>query len=313
MTDFYRNNSLPFETPNYQQILSVYDPERTALWCYMNPNPRPSFNPAILAEIRDLQKRVITYLSSGNITEPIHYFVFASATPGVFNLGGDVDLFIDLINTGDRDTLYDYGRQCVDAVYANATGFGFPDFTTLALVQGSALGGGFECALSCNHVIAEENAQMGFPEILFNLFPGMGAMSFLSRKVGLSMAERLVQDGKMHSARAMWEMGVVDKLAANGEGTHELSQFIRQHQRASNGRLAIRQASHRVSQLTHEELLDIVEIWVDAALRLTSRDLRMMSRIVAAQNRLEAEEAAVTPTPTYRPTNQPNVLELVRV
>jgi len=308
MTAFYHNNSLPFETPHYQQILSVYDPERTALWCYMNPNPRPSFNPTILAEIRDLQNRVIDYLSSGNITEPIHYFVFASATPGVFNLGGDVDLFIELINSGDRDTLSHYGRLCVDAVHANATGFGIPDLTTLALVQGSALGGGFECALSCNHVIAEENAQMGFPEILFNLFPGMGAMSFLSRKVGLSKAERLVQDGKMHGAREMWEMGVVDELAADGEGTQALSQFIRHHQRASNGLLAIRQASQRISPVTHQELLDIVDLWVDAALRLTSRDLRMMSRIVAAQNRLEPDVAA--PTPIRRP-NVANVLELV--
>jgi DSF synthase len=308
MTVYYRNNSLPFETPNYQQLLSCYDPERTALWCYLNPNPRPSFNPMLLAEMRDLQTRVATYLNSGDITEPIHYFVYASATRGVFNLGGDVDLFVQLINTGDRDALDDYARLCIDVVHSNAINFGIPDLTTISLVQGSALGGGFECALSCNHVIAEENSQMGFPEILFNLFPGMGAMSFLSRKVSLSQAERLVQDGKMHSARAMWEMNVVDELAPDGEGTQAVSQFIRRHQHASNGRLAIRQASQRIAPVTYEELMDIVEFWVDAAMRLTSRDLRMMSKIVAAQNRLEANEAV--PTPIHRP-NQANVLELV--
>ncbi|MDZ7802953.1 crotonase/enoyl-CoA hydratase family protein [Thiohalophilus sp.] len=309
MTAFYSNNSLPFETPDYQQLLSCYDAERTALWCYLNPSPRPSFNLALLTEIGDLQNRVATYMNSGNITEPIHYFVFASATRGVFNLGGDVDLFIQLINTADRDALYDYARLCIDEVYANATGFGVPDLTTISLIQGSALGGGFECALSCNHVIAEEDSQMGFPEILFNLFPGMGALSLLSRKIGLSQAERLVQDGKMHSARALCEMGVIDELAADGEGTQAVNQFIRQHQRASNGRLAIRQASQRIAPVTHEELMDIVEFWVDAALRLTSRDLRMMSRIVAAQNRLEANEAV--PAARQRP-EQANVLELVR-
>jgi len=308
MTAFYHKKSLPFYTPYYHQLLSCYDAERNALWCYLNPNPRPSFNLALLAEMRDLQNRASNYLNSGNITEPIQYFVYASATRGVFNLGGDVDLFIQLINSGDRDALAEYARLCIDVVHANAINLGMPGLTTISLVQGSALGGGFECALSCNHVIAEENSQMGFPEILFNLFPGMGAMSFLSRRVSLSQAERLVQDGKMHSARAMWEMGVVDELAADGEGTQAVSQFIRRHQHASNGRLAIRQASQRIAPVTYEELIDIVEYWVDAAFRLTSRDLRMMSKIVAAQNRLEADEAA--PTPIHRP-NRANVLELV--
>lgn len=309
MTTFYRNNSLPFETPHYQQLLSCYDAERNALWCYLNPTPRPSFTPTLLAEMRDLQNRTATYLNSANITEPINYFVYASSTRGVFNLGGDVDLFIQLINTGDRAALYDYARLCIEVVYANASNFSVPDLTTISLVQGSALGGGFECALSCNHVIAEENTQMGFPEILFNLFPGMGAMSFLSRKVSLSQAERLVQDGEMHSAHAMWKMGVVDELAADGEGTQAVTQFVRHHQRASNGRLAIRQASQRIAAVTHQELMDIVELWVDAALRLTSRDLRMMSRIVAAQNRLEVNEDASTPG--HRP-DKGKVLELVR-
>lgn len=309
MTAFYRTNSLPFHTPNYQQLLGCYDPERQALWCYLNPSPRPSFNPELLAEIGDLQNRVAAHMNSDNVTEAIRYFVFASATPGVFNLGGDVDLFIELINSGNKDALYNYGRLCVDEVYANATGFGVPDLTTISLVQGSALGGGFECALSCHHVIAEEGAQMGFPEILFNLFPGMGAMSLLSRKVGLSQAERLVQDGKMHDARDMWEMGVIDEITPDGEGTHAVNQFIRNHQRASNGRLAIRQASQRIAPVTHNELMDIVEYWVDAAMRLTSRDLRLMSRIVAAQNRLEANEAV--PTPIYQPETA-NVVELAR-
>jgi DSF synthase len=49
------------------------------------------------------------------------------------------------------------------------------DVTTIALVQGDALGGGFETALSSNVLIAERSAKLGFPEILFNLFPGMGA------------------------------------------------------------------------------------------------------------------------------------------
>ena len=54
---------------------------------------------------------------------------------------------------------------------------------TVALIQGDAVGGGFEAMLTDDIVIAEQGAKFGLPEILFNLFPGMGGYSFLRRKV----------------------------------------------------------------------------------------------------------------------------------
>jgi DSF synthase len=312
MTVFYRSNSLPFETPNYTQLFCCHDAERTALWCYFNPDPRPSFNPTLLTEIRDLQERLAAYMSSDTVSEPIHYFIFASAYPGVFNLGGDVNLFIKLINEGDRQALFDYGRSCIDSIYGDATGFGNPEITTIALVQGSALGGGFECALSCNTIIAEESAEMGFPEILFNLFPGMGALSFLARRLNITQAERLVQSGKLYSGREMYDMGVIDEIAADGEGMHAVNKYIRRHQRAANGYQAIRQASQRIAPVSYQELMDVVEMWVDAALRLTPRDLRLMSKIVAAQDRLDVNDTEEKQeTPRAQVSNGSNVLALV--
>ena len=64
------------------------------------------------------------------------------------------------------------------------TNFGLP-IVTISLVRGNALGGGFEIALSGDVIIAERSAMMGFPEILFNCFPGMGAFQTLSSRVGL--------------------------------------------------------------------------------------------------------------------------------
>jgi DSF synthase len=265
----------------------------------MNPQPRPCFTFTLLREMRDLQDRVANYLRlSPEAADQIHYFVKASAMPGVFNLGGDLKLFVRLINERDRDTLYDYGRICVDVVYHNATSLGVPTLTTIALVQGSALGGGLEAALAKNVLIAEQSAELGFPEILFNLFPGMGAYSFLSRRIDPIRVERLLQSGEQRSARELWEMGVVDVLAPDGEGVHAANEFMRQHSRARNGRLAIQQVRQRVNPITYQELLDIVEIWVDAALRLTPRNLRMMTRLVAAQERLEL--AAEEPVPVHR-------------
>ena len=286
--DTHCDNKLSLNLPSYTQLICQYDFERSALWYYLNPRPRPCFTPTLLEEIRDLQQRVADHLRVS--PDDLHYFILASATPKVFNLGGDLDLFVRLITERNRDRLYEYGRICVDAVYHNATNLGIPTLTTISLVQGSALGGGFEAAISSNVLIAEQDVQMGFPEILFDLFPGMGAYSLLARRMEPARAERFLRTGQQHEARKLWEMGIVDVLAPDGEGVHAVNDFIRRHSRSRNGQQAIQQVRQRVNPLAYQELLDIVEIWADAALRLTARELRFMTRIAAAQERLDATE-----------------------
>lgn len=289
----HRDTVLPFDLPVYSQLICQYDSPRAALWAYMDPAPRPCFTPMLLAEIGDLQQRLGQYLRSGEGEPTVKFLVYASAKSGVFNLGGDVNLFTKFITTRDRNRLQNYGQACIDALYRNTTGVGCPDkLTTVALVQGAALGGGFEGALSCNVVIAEEDAKMGFPEILFNLFPGMGALSLLSRRIHIAQAERLIQSGDLYSARALGEMGVVDEVVPKGTGVHAVADFIRRHERAANGRAAVRAARQRVNPVSYAELLDVVNIWVDAAMRLTGRDLRTMHRLVAAQDRMSAGDDA---------------------
>lgn len=287
--------ALPF--PEYGHLLTQYDPERRALWYYLAPRPRPSFTPGLLADIRDFQTRVSTALRATPSRPPVDYLIAASAIPDVWNLGGDLDLFARLIATNDRSGLLAYANACIDCVYHNAANLDVPFLTTISLVQGTALGGGFEAAISSNVVIAERKAQFGFPEILFNLFPGMGALSLLSRRLGMVEAERFVRSGKQYSAEELHELGVIDVLANDGEGVHAVNAFIRQHRRSRNGLLAIREARKCVQPLARKELADVVEIWVDAALRLTPHDLRIMRRLAAAQLRLEAgSEMARTPT-----------------
>ena len=66
--------------------------------------------------------------------------------------------------------------------------------------------------------IAEEGATFSFPEVLFNMFPGMGALSLLGRRIGLKKAEDIIMSGKVFTAREMFELGVVDEVAADGAG-----------------------------------------------------------------------------------------------
>ena len=105
------------------------------------------------------------------------------------------------------------------------------------------MGGGFECALSGNVLIAERGAKMGFPEILFNLFPGMGAMTLLGRKIGYSKAEKVILSGKLYTAEEMYELGVVDVLVEPGERrTGGLRLRSREEHVQRNGALALRAA-----------------------------------------------------------------------
>jgi DSF synthase len=168
--------------------------------------------------------------------------------------------------------------------------------TTFSLVQGDALGGGFEAALSASVLVAEESARMGFPEILFNLFPGMGAFSFLSRKIGRRAAEEMITSGTIYSARQLFDMGVVDVLTPDGTGEAAIYSYIRKHAKAANGRRAFERVRTEITPITRQELMQVVEIWADAALRIEDRDLRMMERLVRAQQRT-ADVTSISTSP----------------
>jgi len=274
------------------QLRANFDKETHALWMRWAPEPRPCFNPALLADIRAFQE----YLAGTGGTidcygeeHPIEYVVLASNSPGVFNLGGDLDLFKQLIDTRDRQGLLRYGRACIDVLYRQYIGHNLP-LTTASLVQGECLGGGFEAALSSDVLVAEKSARFGFPEIIFNLFPGMGAYSFLERRIGQRGAEEIITSGKIYTAEEMAAHGVVDVVAENGNGEAEVAALIRRRSRSRNGFAALTQVRRRVQRIEFSELLDVVQIWVDSALKLNTRDLKLMQRLVSRQNGLNESQ-----------------------
>jgi DSF synthase len=164
------------------------------------------------------------------------------------------------------------------------------DLNTISLIQGDALGGGFEAALSSNIIIAERGCKMGLPEVLFNLFPGMGAYSLLSRKIGFAAAEQMILSGRLYSSEQLYEMGVVDVLAEKGEGEMAVYRYIKNASKASNTFKSMQKLRDICNQVSYDELLNIAKVWTDAALKLSPKDLRMMERLVKRQNsRIEAK------------------------
>lgn len=275
-------------TQNLRQIEVEYDRDTLTLYWWMKPSPRPCFNAEFLEEVEGFESRMEQHqgwISHEGRECKVDNAVFGSRIPGVFNLGGDLSMFIQSILRKDRSTLMKYGRLCVDNMYRRVSGFG-ADVVTYSLVQGKAFGGGFECALASEVIIAERSATMSFPEVLFNMFPGMGALSLLARKIGLRKAEEIIMSGRVYTAKEMYDLGVVDQLVEDGTGLEATRAMIRGRQKKRNSYRAMSMAKREFQPISLSEMRGIVEVWVDAALRLETRDLRMMARLVRAQDKL---------------------------
>ena len=224
----------------------------------------------------------------------VRHFVMTSDVPQVFNFGGDLALFVLLVRAGDIESLKLYGRRCVDLVWwmENAANLGIH---TTVLAQGDTLGGGLESVLPFHKVIFERGATAGFPEVLFNLFPGMGAWDLTIRKAGFAIANEMILSGRLYSAEELLNRRLIDVVAEPGQGEAALEAVVRDVDPRLRGTLAALRAQRIAAPIHYENLLRIVDLWADSALSLTDRDLRLMERLARAQARKAggADEGAV--------------------
>lgn len=95
---------------------------------------------------------------------------------------------------------------------------------TIALVDGFALGGGFELALACDIILATTKSKFGLPEVSLGLIPGFGGTQRLSRSLGLHLAKSLTLTGEMVSADFLREKGLVFKTFETKEGLYAESE-----------------------------------------------------------------------------------------
>ena len=279
------NGAYAVPQEEYQDLRTRDDVGSKTFWCFMDQEGTPSYTHGIMEEFKLVERRLGERCrASADGRPPLEWFVMASRTPGVFSFGGDLRHFATKIQSGDYEAIRCYGHAAVKAVHRNNVAFGLP-LVTIALVQGDALGGGFEHALSFDMIVAERGTKFGLPESLFNMFPGMGAYSFLSRRVNRKLTEELIMSGAVHTAEEMHEMGIVDILADVGKGEQTVRDFIARTGRKHNSLHATMQARRRVNPVTLGELIDVVDIWADAAMRLTAADLRRMTLLISAQDR----------------------------
>ncbi len=94
---------------------------------------------------------------------------------------------------------------------------------SIAVVQGFALGGGFELALSCSFVLAGEDARFGLPEVKLGLIPGYGGTQRLVRAVGKGPALRAMLTGDHLDAATAWQLGLLGEAPIPSGGLAERS------------------------------------------------------------------------------------------
>lgn len=292
-------HSLPLPAHSASQALRAHhDQSLSTYWCHLHADhaagtERPAFTPRLLQQLQRYAHTLIERVDAetvGNAGQRPH-LVLASEAP-VFSLGGDLEHFARMIRSGDTEGLRRYAHACVDAIHLLHTGLR-GRVQTVALIQGDALGGGLELALGCHTVVAEQGVQMGFPESLFGLFPGMGAYPLLIRRVPAHTARKLMLDGVMYSSEQMHAMGLVDVLVPRGEGVHAVQSLVRAQQRSMQARFAVDRVAALHQPIAHEELLAGVDVWVDTAMQIDDRHLRTMDRLLRAQQRALASTAAV--------------------
>lgn len=253
------------------------------LWSFMTPTTRPSFNPVMLRDLQSWQQEIRRAFGS-DTEHHLKYLVLGSRYPGAFNLGGDLEFVADRAEARDLGALIAYGNTCVDVLYQNMVSLDLP-IVTIALIQGDAIGGGFESALSFDVLIAERGARFSFPEQVFGMFPGVGAHSILTRRLNAAQAERLMLSGKTYTAEEMYDLGLVHVLAEPGEGEKAVADYIAQHGKRQTGQYGVYRAAREINPITLDELQRVVKIWAETALRLHPHDIKMMRRLAAVQAR----------------------------
>lgn len=150
-------------------------------------------------------------LESVSTNREINILLFKSAKEGIFIAGADIKE-IKALNT--RELALDKVRQGRRILSLIAT----LEVPTLAVIDGAALGGGFELALACDYRLATENSKtkIGLPEVSLGVMPGFGGTLRLRNLIGLQKALELILGSKLINGKKAEHLGLVDACVPSG-------------------------------------------------------------------------------------------------
>ncbi|MCL6597861.1 MAG: enoyl-CoA hydratase [Alicyclobacillus macrosporangiidus] len=149
--------------------------------------------------------------------------VFAVVITGqgnrAFMAGADIKEFPEYIAQGIAEEMALQFDETMTRLYE----LGKP---TIAALNGVTLGGGLELALACDFRIAEEQIQIGFPEVKLGVFPGAGGTQRLPRLIGVSRAKELILTGEPIDAASALQIGLVNRVVPKGQALTSALAFV---------------------------------------------------------------------------------------
>lgn len=190
-----------------------------------------------------LNKPVFTELSAAldslATDKEVRAIILTGSGEKAFVAGADIKEFMDF-DVAQAEAL---SRDNQNMIFNKIENFNKP---IIAAVNGFALGGGLELAMSCHIRYASDNAKLGLPEVTLGLIPGYGGTQRLPKLVGKGIANEMIFSAKMISAQRAKEIGLVNEVFSQEEllpKTTELAELI-----AKNSPLAIEKAIEAVNK-----------------------------------------------------------------
>ncbi len=157
--------------------------------------------------------------------DDIRVLILHGAGGRAFSVGSDIKEF-------DPRPGYGIERNTEEhRVFNKIRNFPFP---TIAAIEGYALGGGLELALTCDLRVASETSMLGVPEITLGVFPGGGGCNHLTRLLGVSKAKELMYTGDPIDAQEALRIGLINRLAPKGQAL-QVAQDLGRHIASRSG------------------------------------------------------------------------------
>ena len=192
----------------------------------------------------DVAKEIISTFEQLDKDDSVKVIVLTGEGDKAFSAGADIEYMSKI--SADESEVYAKLGQEVTATVENVSK------PTIAAVNGFALGGGCEVAMSCDIRIASENARMGQPEVTIGIPPGWGGTQRLMRIVGIAKAKELVYTGKMIKADEAKEIGLVNNVVPLESLMDEVMAMAKTI--ASNATLAVRMSKTAINKGRNADL-----------------------------------------------------------
>jgi enoyl-CoA hydratase len=187
---------------DYENILS----EHKDGICYITINRPKQLNSLNASTISELNKAIIT----ADTDKEIRCIILTGSGTKAFVAGADIKEFSSF-NTSEGEGLARKGQELLFDLLEN---IGTP---SVAAINGFALGGGLELAMSCHMRIASINSKMGLPEVSLGVIPGYGGTQRLAGLVGKGKAMEMITTTVMLSAEDAKQWGLVNHICEQEE------------------------------------------------------------------------------------------------